>query len=65
MSIAELSAFIRTRFGHHVGILDLMTTATPESVANAIISGKAAHDAEQRPGSSRQHRRRPSRLPAR
>jgi thioester reductase-like protein len=41
VSIAELSAVIRSRFGHHVGILDLMTTATPESIAHAIISGKA------------------------
>jgi thioester reductase-like protein len=42
VSIAELSAFVRTRYGHHVGILDLMTTATPESVAHAIIAGKSA-----------------------
>lgn len=42
VSIAELSAFIRTRFGHQVGILDLMTTATPESVAQAVVSGVSA-----------------------
>lgn len=42
VSIAELSAFVRTRFGHQVGILDLMTTATPESVAQAVVSGVSA-----------------------
>jgi hypothetical protein len=52
VSIAELSAFVRTRFGYHVGILDLMTTATPESVAEAIISGKAAEGAGQDPGAA-------------
>ncbi len=45
VSIAELSAFIRTRFNHHVGILELMTTATPESVASAIVAGRTAHPA--------------------
>jgi thioester reductase-like protein len=45
VSIAELSAFIRSRFGHQVGILDLMTTATPRSVAEAILSGKAGQQA--------------------
>ena len=42
VSIAELSAFVRTRFGYHVGILDLMTTATPETVAQAVVSGASA-----------------------
>jgi thioester reductase-like protein len=45
VSIAELSAFIRSRFGHQVGILDLMTTATPQSIAEAILSSKTGQQA--------------------
>ena len=40
LSVAELIAFVKTRFNHHVSALDLMTTATPESIAAAIISGR-------------------------
>jgi thioester reductase-like protein len=45
LSVAELIAFIKTRFNHHVSALDLMTTATPESIATAIIRGRTNPEA--------------------
>jgi len=50
VSIAELSAFVRTRYNYQVGILDLMTTATPESIAVAITRGGAPDREAEEPG---------------
>ena len=44
LSVAELIAFVMTRFNHHVSALDLMTTATPESIATAIIRARTNPD---------------------
>ncbi|HEY6309695.1 MAG TPA: SDR family NAD(P)-dependent oxidoreductase [Streptosporangiaceae bacterium] len=40
LSVAELMAFIKARFNYPVSALDLMTTATPESIATLIVRGK-------------------------
>ena len=45
VSVAELVAFIQSQFNFHVSALELMTTATCESLAHAIVHG-TAHDEE-------------------
>ena len=44
VSVAELVAFIQTRFNHHVSALELMTTASCESLAHAIVHGTEQPD---------------------
>ena len=39
ISVAELGAFIRMQFNHQVSALELMTTATCLSLAEAIMQG--------------------------
>ena len=46
ISVAELGAFIRMQFNHQVSALELMTTATCLSLAEAIMSGDQAGDDE-------------------
>ena len=46
ISVAELGAFIRMQFNHQVSALELMTTATCLSLAEAIMTGDQAGDAE-------------------
>ncbi len=44
ISVAELGAFIQTQFGYQVGALELMTTATAESLAQGIVHGRSEVD---------------------
>ena len=46
ISVAELGAFIRMQFNHQVSALELMTTATCLSLAEAIMTGDQGGDAE-------------------
>ena len=39
ISVAELGAFIQMQFNHHVSALELMTTASSLSLAQAIVQG--------------------------
>jgi len=39
ISVAELGAFIQMQFNHHVSALELMTTASTLSLAQAIVQG--------------------------
>ena len=61
VSVTELAVFIATRFRYQVGVLELMTTSTPESVAEAVLRPDTRTTAPQ-PGVSRGERR--GRLPA-
>jgi hypothetical protein len=44
ISVAELGAFIRMQFNHQVSALELMTTATCLSLAEAIMQGDQSGD---------------------
>ena len=44
ISVAELGAFIRMQFNHQVSALELMTTATCLSLAEAIMQGDQGGD---------------------
>ena len=46
ISVAELGAFVRMQFNHQVSALELMTTATCLSLAEAIMTGDQGGDAE-------------------
>ena len=46
ISVAELGAFIRMQFSHQVSALELMTTATCLSLAEAIMTGDQGGDDE-------------------
>jgi len=61
VSVTELAVFIATRFRYQVGVLELMTTATPESVAEVILRPDTKPAAPQ-PGRTTGERR--GRLPA-
>jgi len=39
ISVAELGAFVQTQFNHRVSALQLMTTASALSLAEAIVHG--------------------------
>ena len=41
VSVTELSAFIHATFGYRAGVLELMTSATPMSLAEAIVEASA------------------------
>ena len=47
ISVAELGAFIRMQFNHQVSALELMTTATCLSLAEAIMLGDQGSDDEE------------------
>ena len=55
ISVAELGAFIRMQFNHQVSALELMTTATCLSLAEAIMTGDQGGDTR---GRRRRDRRR-------
>ena len=42
ISVAELGAFVQTQFNHQVSALELMTTASALSLAEAIVHGTTA-----------------------
>ena len=44
VSVAELVAFIQTRFNFQVSALELMTTASCQSLAHAIVHGTDQHE---------------------
>ena len=44
ISVAELGAFIQMQFNHHVSALELMTTASSLSLAQAIVQGTQSSD---------------------
>ena len=41
VSVTELSAFIQSTFGYRAGVLELMTSATPLLLAEAIVEASA------------------------
>lgn len=47
ISVAELGAFIQSQFQFHASALELMTTASCLSLAEAIVSGESEEDREQ------------------
>ena len=50
ISVAELGAFIRMQFNHQVSALELMTTATCLSLAEAIMAGDQGGDEDEADG---------------
>ena len=50
ISVAELGAFVQTQFNHQVSALELMTTASALSLAQAIVHGADSHTEDQAPG---------------
>ena len=47
ISVAELGTFIQTQFNYQVSALELMTTASSLSLAQAIVHGKSSAEADQ------------------
>nr|AGH13577.1 type I polyketide synthase [bacterium symbiont of Plakortis simplex pPS11G3] len=50
ISVAELGAFVQTQFNHQVSALELMTTASALSLAQAIVHGADSHTEDEAPG---------------
>ncbi len=50
ISVAELGAFVQTQFNHQVSALELMTTASALSLAQAIVHGADADTEDETPG---------------
>ena len=49
ISVAELGAFVQTQFNHQVSALELMTTASALSLAEAIVHGADSHTEDDAP----------------
>ena len=47
ISVAELGAFVQTQFNHQVSALELMTTASALSLAQAIVHGADSDDGDE------------------
>ena len=50
ISVAELGAFVQTQFNHQVSALELMTTASALSLAQAIVHGADSDTEDEAPG---------------
>ena len=50
ISVAELGAFVQTQFNHQVSALELMTTASALTLAQAIVHGADFDTEEEAPG---------------
>ncbi len=50
ISVAELGAFVQTQFNHQVSALELMTTASALSLAQAIVHGADSDSEDEAPG---------------